>query len=393
MLTDPRTFNQKVARGTSSGPVRGGPFLEDKSKFLYLPYWLEDFVGTGPFSLRSWAQGSGVVLDANPSYVLGRSRIDVIEVKFITDPNTLVSNLFANGVDLTLGYGLSLEPALQLRNQWMDGKVEMAPNGWIPIHPQFINPRPAAVADLRFRQALMRALNREEMTETLQSGLVPVAHAFLDPSDPAYPAITDRLVRYEYDPTRAVRGLEELGYARLTGGAWVDSAGERLNLEIQTVEGLDIQVKATLAVADSWQRIGIPVEQVVRTAQGNPDREGNATFPGFRLIRQPNSIDDMKQYFAAQAPIAENHYIGQNFARYTNPVYSGLVERYFRTIPQAERVQVLGEILHHQSEQLNIMGLFYNVQSVAIGKRVQNVTNSGALGFNQAWNAHLWEVR
>ena len=44
--------------------------------------------------------------------------IDTIEVKFITDPNTMVSNLLAGSVDLTLGYGLSLEPALQLRDGW-----------------------------------------------------------------------------------------------------------------------------------------------------------------------------------------------------------------------------------------------------------------------------------
>ncbi len=368
-------------------------FLEDKSKFLYMPYWLGEFVGTGPFRLRTWTQGSGVILDANPAYVLGKPKIDVIDVRFITDPNTLVSNLFAGSVDLTLGYGLSLEPALQLRNQWPDGKVEMAPNGWIPAHPQFINPKPAAIADLRFRQALMRALDRQEMTETLQSGLVQVAHAFLNPADPDYPAVADRLVRYEYDPSRAIRGLQELGFTRADDGAWIDATGEHLTLEIQTVEGLDIQVKATLAVADAWQRIGIPVQQVVRSAAGNPDREANATFPGFRLIRQPNSIDDMKQYFAAQVPTPENRFVGQNFSRYGNPEYTGLVEHYFRTIPTDERRRLLGDIVHHQSEQLNIMGLFYNVQSVAIGKRAQNVTNSGVLGFNQAWNAHEWEVK
>ncbi len=368
-------------------------FREDPNKLLYMTYWLGDFVGTGPFRLRTWTQGSGVIMDANPAYVLGRPKIDVIEVRFITDPNTLVSNLFARSVDLTLGYGMSLESALQLRNQWPDGRVEMAPNGWIPIHPQFMNPRPAIIADLRFRQALIRALNRQEMTETLQFGLVQVAHAFLDPADPDYPAVADRLVRYEYDPARAIRGLQELGYTRTEDGGWVDPTGERLTLEIQTVEGLDIQVKATLAVADAWQRVGIPVQQVVRSASGSADRESSATFPGFRLIRQPNSTDDMRRYFASQAPTPENRFVGQNFSRYTNPEFTGMVERYFRTIPQEERTQLLGEILHHQSEQLNIMGLFYNVQSVAIGKRVEHVTNSGVLGFNQAWNAQEWDVR
>ncbi len=44
------------------------------------------------------------------------------------------------------------------------------------------------------------------------------------------------------------------------------------------------------------------------------------------------------------------------------------------------------------TSELTQMGLFYNVQSVAIGRRIRNVTNSGVDDFNQAWNAHLWEV-
>jgi ABC-type transport system substrate-binding protein len=269
----------------------------------------------------------------------------------------------------------------------------MAPNGWIPIHPQFMSPRPAAVADLRFRQALMRALDRPEMAETLQSDMVQVAHAFLDPSDPDYPAIERNIVRYDYDPARAVQGLADVGYSRVEDGGWIDGAGQRLDVEIITVEGLDIQVKATMAVADAWQRIGVGVQPVVRSAQGSAqDREQNAQFPGFRLIRQPNTTDDMKQYLTSQTPTAETRFVGRNFTRYVNPEYNDLIVRYFQTIPRPQRTEVLGQILKHQSENLVIMGLFYNVQSVAIGKRVQNITNSGVLGFNQAWNAQLWDV-
>jgi ABC-type transport system substrate-binding protein len=230
------------------------------------------------------------------------------------------------------------------------------------------------------------------MAETLQAGLVSVAHAFLDPSDPDYPAIEGSLVRYGYDPARSVQGLEELGYTRVEDG-WADATGERLNLGIQTAEGLEIQVKATLAVTDAWRRIGIGVDPLVRSAQANQDRSVSATYPGFRLIRQPNTIDDMKQYLISQTPLPENGFTGQNFARYVNPAYNDLIERFFQTIATGERTELLRQILRHQSEQLVIMGLFYNVQSVALGKRVLNVTNSGVNGFNQSWNAQQWDLR
>ena len=122
------------------------------------------------------------------------------------------------------------------------------------------------------------------------------------------------------------------------------------------------------------------------------DRENNANFPAFRLIRQPNTTTEMNRYLISQTPTAETRFTGFNFTRYINPAYNELILRYFQTIPRPERTEILGQILRHQSEQLVIMGLFYNVQSVGIGKRLQNVTNSGALGFNQAWNANLWDL-
>src|SRR5207248_10647102 len=55
---------------------------ENKNNFLQHPYFAQEFVGTGPYRIRDWLVGSHVVLEANPDYVLGRPRIDEIEVRF-----------------------------------------------------------------------------------------------------------------------------------------------------------------------------------------------------------------------------------------------------------------------------------------------------------------------
>jgi hypothetical protein len=152
-------------------------------------------------------------------------------------------------------------------------------------------------------------------------------------------------------------------------------------------------VKATFAVSDYLQRIGVSAQSVVRSPQSNVvEREELANYPGFRLIRMPNAIDDMKTFLAMRAPVAENRWSGNNFSRYTNPELNDRIERYFTTVPRADRLEILRQIVHHQSEQLSQMGLFYHVQSLAIGHRVRNVTNGGAQNFNQAWNAHRWDV-
>jgi hypothetical protein len=52
------------------------------------------------------------VLDANDGYVLGRPRVGQIEVKFVIDTNTLVANLIAGALNMTLGRGLNAEQVI-----------------------------------------------------------------------------------------------------------------------------------------------------------------------------------------------------------------------------------------------------------------------------------------
>lgn len=362
-------------------------YAEDKPNFAQHPYWSDDFVGLGPYRLAQWARGSHAVLTANESYVLGRPKIDEIEVRFIPDANTLIANVLAGAVELTMGRGISLEQALQVRERWREGNAVIAPSSWIVIFPQFINPNPAIIADVRFRRALMHAVDREAMAETVQSGLVPAAHVFLQPKEPDYPAIEGSIVRYEYDPRRAAQLTEGLGYVRGPDGAFQDGAGQRLSAQIWTSGGLDIQVKSMFAVADYWQRIGFAAEPLVVPTQRWNDREYVAAFPAFRLNRQPNSLNSLKNLHSSQTPLPTNSFVGQNYSRHMQPAFDALIDRYFVTIPKAERAAVLSEIAHYLTEQLTLMGLYYDTQPMLVSSRVRNVSAEAT-----GWNAQEWEL-
>ena len=70
-----------------------------------------------------------------------------------------------------------------------------------------------------------------------------------------------------------------------------------------------------------------------------------------------------------------------------NPELDGLIETYLATIPMEPRMQVLGQIVHHISDQLNVLGLFYDLRITLVSNRIANL--SGGL---PAWNAHEWEL-
>src|SRR2546425_495670 len=65
--------------------------------------------------------------------------------------------------------------------------------------------------------------------------------------------------------------------------------------------------------------------------------------------------------------------------------------RRVETVPNPERAVVLGQIVHHISDQLNVMGLFYNAQPAMIANRLKNV-GAGDQRSTQAWNAEAWDT-
>lgn len=368
-------------------------YVEDKPNLLNLAYWNREFIGAGPFKLRDWLEGSYLVLQAFDQYVLGRPNIDEIVVKFMPDSNALMANILAGEIDINLGRGPSLDQGIQVRDQWRDGRLDVGLVNWILLYPQFIDPRPAVIGDARFRRALMHALDRQEMADSLMWGLVPLADSIVNTRLPQFQAIDSRVVRYEYDPRRAVQMIEALGYTRGADGIFRDSAGQRLSVEIRATEEQEIQVKVMLAAAAYWQRAGVPTETVVIPFQRRRDREYRASRPGFESIRNPDGDRGIARAHSSTTALAENNFEKSgNNARYINPEFDALIDRYFATIPTRERLEVVGDIVHHSTDLLTAMGLFRAANPTLVANRLQRVTPRGNEG-TEVWNAHEWEVR
>lgn len=75
-----------------------------------------------------------------------------------------------------------------------------------------------------------------------------------------------------------------------------------------------------------------------------------------------------------------------------NAEMDALVDRYFVTVPKAERNQVLAQIVRHISEQVVVLPMIWRVDPTAIGNRLANVEPKGPHA-TQAWNAHEWEAK
>lgn len=367
------------------------PYLDDKPRFKELPYWSQEFVGLGPFKLRDFVLSSHFILDANDRYALGRPKIDTVEVRIITDRNTVITNVLAGAIDLTMGYsGISLDQGIQARDQWRDGRLDVKPANYNFMWAQFIDPNPPVMTNAQFRRALMHAIDRQQMVDTIMSGYGGVAHSILDPSDPDLSPAESRVVRYEYDPGRAVQMLGALGYTRGPDGMFRDANNQLLSVELRTSAGQTVE-KATAAVANFWRSVGVTIDEVRVPPQRQEDLPYRATHPGFAMQRNPYGTAAVPRLHGNAAPRLENNWAGSNFSRYMNSEFDALIDDFQRAIPTADRVRLFGEIIHHMTDQLTVLPLFYDVNVSLISNRLQNVGAAHAVG-TEAWNAELWDL-
>ncbi|HZT07198.1 MAG TPA: ABC transporter substrate-binding protein [Chloroflexota bacterium] len=367
---------------------------DDKGSLTQLPYWSTEFVGTGPFKLASWEPGTSITLQASDVYVLGRPKIDEIEVRFIPDPNALVANVLAGSIDFTLGRGLSLEQAILMRDQWKDGRMVASPSNWIMVWPQFINPSPSIVGDVRFRRAMLEAIDRQAMVDTFVAGMSSVAHTYLSPTDPNYQTVAADVVRYPFDPQAAAQAIEARGYSPGTDSMLRDAANQPLRVEIRTTTGDTLRERIHLAIADAWQRVGVGVDTVVVSRQQAQDQEYRAQFPAFELSRNPNTLRDLPNLHSRAARLPENNFHGTggtNYSRYTSPVFDTLIDQYFVTIPLPERLAVAHQIVSIIADQVTALGILYATDQNMIANRIQKAYGR-AEGSTETWNAYQWEI-
>lgn len=365
-------------------------YREDPVAFVGVPYWTSDFVGTGPFKLHEWELGSFMVIRASDTYILGRPKLDELEIRFILDSTTMVANMLAGAVDLNLGRGLSLEQALQAQAQWGGrGHADVEVQNWSALYPQFIDPNPAILANANFRRALMHAINRQELTDLLQNGLGPVADIFLIPNSEEHESVKQHILRHDYDPRRAVQLLEQVGLTRGADGSFRDASGQPLSVQIRTTRD-DLRERGMHSIGEYWRSVGIAMEPSLIATQAQQARDYRATRPGFEFTRTPAAPTG---YLSSGVPRPENNFNGDNRPRYSNAELDSLIERYYVTVPKRERFDFLGQIVRHITQELVAMGIFYTVVPTLISSRMQQAAMPIVQGGNITWNAHEWDVR
>ncbi|WIJ24673.1 ABC transporter substrate-binding protein [Devosia sp. RR2S18] len=161
-------------------------------------------IGTGPFAFIQWDRGSRVVLERYEPYWGELPALTKASFVFIGDTATLTNALLAGDIDGTNNFAAEALPIFEANPQFKvlvgttEGETVLATN----------NAR-EPFNDVRVRQAIAHAIDREEIIEGATYGYGEPIGSHFAPHHPYYVDLTET---YPHDPDAARRLLTEAGY-------------------------------------------------------------------------------------------------------------------------------------------------------------------------------------
>ncbi|PRY48204.1 peptide/nickel transport system substrate-binding protein [Geodermatophilus tzadiensis] len=176
----------------------------------YSEYALEHPTGTGPFKFESWDRGNGeVTIVRNEDYWGDPALLDEIIFRTISDQNTRRQELQAGSIDgydfvAPADYQTLEDEGLQVLVRDPFNILYLGFNGG-NVPGTSANP---ALKDLRVRQAIAHAIDRETIVNSLLPEGAEAATQFMPPTVDGW---ADDVTTYEYDPDRARQLLQEAG--------------------------------------------------------------------------------------------------------------------------------------------------------------------------------------
>lgn len=162
-------------------------------------------VGTGPFKFERWDAGQSVTLVRNEDYWGTKAKMPGVVVRFIKEAPQRLAELEAGAIDFTINLTADSRETIA-------GSADLKVVDLVPFNVAYlsmnINNKP--FDDVKVRQAVAYAINKQEILDTAYSGVGTVADDFL-PDGLADFRPTD-LEPYAYDPAKAKALLTEAGY-------------------------------------------------------------------------------------------------------------------------------------------------------------------------------------
>ena len=325
-------------------------------------------VGTGPFTFQSWVPDNSFKATKNPNYWRKDDNgtqmpyLDSIEFRPIPDSASRVSSLQSGALNMI--HTSEFNDIVKLRQEAKDGKLQLVEdNGEGEEDFLMVNTADPALKDVRVRQAMAYAVDRNQFNQVINAGIGEVADSVFKQSSPWY-TNTD----YPgYDLAKATQLVDE--YKADTGQTPTFTLGTtptpinqqavQLLQQMLNAAGMNVTVKTT----EQAQFIS---DAVLGNYQVNLWRQFGGVDP---------DVDAVWWYSANAGDGSPQGGLTLNIARNKDPQIDAALNQGRETTDQATRKQAYDALQQRFTADLPYIWLNHALWAVAADNHVRGITN------------------
>ena len=334
-------------------------------------------LGTGPFKFKTYDSSQQVVdMEANAAYWDGPPKIPSLRVRVISDSNAMQAELRSGRVDVA-PLPTSLSPdAIQALSQ--DPNLNVHKFNGSNLNLLTFNTSEAPLDNVKVRQAIAYAIDRESMIRDLVQGQGKIAHSILPEESWAF----TQGQTYRFDPAMAKRLLDEAGFRD------PDGDGPQMRFAkpiIFRISGSSASARQYAGVIQNYLKdAGIPVS--IETSELNvlfeTLRRGQFQMTYGQWVGGNQDPIFYRDLFASSEIPTETR-ASRNRSRYRNPELDQILDEATNTYDHAKAQPLYARAHEIVSRDLPVFPLWYQANMVIARKNVGNihVNASGDWGF------------
>ncbi len=324
-------------------------------------------LGTGPFKFKSYDQSQQVVdMEANAKYWDGPPQIAALRARVISDSNALQAELQSGRVDIA-PLPTSLSPDA-IKGLGSNANLTVHQFGGSNLNLLTFNTTEPPLDNVKVRQAIAYAINRESMIRDLVLGQGTIAHSILPEESWAYtPGQT-----YHYDPSMAKKLLDEAGFRDPDGDGPQMRFSKPIVFRISGSSGAARQYSGV--IYNYLREVGIPV--TIETSELNTLfeflRRGQFQMTYGQWVGGNQDPIFYRDLFATSEIPSETR-AARNRSRYSNPELDRILEEATNTYDQAKAAPLYARAQEIVSRDVPVFPLWYQANMVIAKKNVGNI--------------------
>ena len=340
----------------------------------FSPGHATEISGSGPFVIKEEDMGTKLVLKARKDYDWapparkdhqGPASIEGINVVLAAEDSVRVGSLVANQADIARQIEAPDEKHLKDK----DLQILAAPTRGVnnSYHFHFRHP---LLTDKRVRQALIHAIDRDNILRTLYSDSYVKGSSILARTAVGY---KDQSGNYDFDPEQSRHLLEEAGWTPGEDGIRVKD-GTRLSLTFNESVPQPRSREMFTKVQEMLKNIGVEAHLYPgdRTAQDKAIKDQDSVQVRHSMVGRAN-VDTLATWINGEGRNSFLNYDAESDS-YGDTKLQDMVEEYFSLRSEKERLDMSGRMQDYLSDQAYILPLFEEPQVYGFQPSVEGFT-------------------